>query len=132
MLLALPFASGQRKATQNTRSSDAEQAVRKLEREWLDAYTKRDVAAMERIVADDFTITYEGGGVVNKAQTIAYLKSDVPRNPALVSFTEDVNVRVYGDAAVVTGRYVAKGQENDKAFIRQSRYTDTYIKGQGR
>ena len=49
-----------------------------------------------------------------------------------LSFTEDVNVRVYGDAAMVTGRYVAKGQENDKAFIRQSRYTDTYIKRQGR
>ncbi len=52
----------------------AEQDVRKLERSWLDAYEKRDVAAMTAIVADDFTITFSDGGMQTKAQIIESLK----------------------------------------------------------
>ena len=42
-----------RQATQ-PQLTNAEEEVRKLERQWLDAYEQHDAEAMERIVADDF------------------------------------------------------------------------------
>jgi hypothetical protein len=44
-----------------TAEEDPAAQVRALEREWLDAYEKRDVTAMERIVADDFVIYFDDG-----------------------------------------------------------------------
>ena len=55
--------------------SQAEQEVRKLEREWLDAYEQHDVAAMDRILADDFKLTQFGGVVQTKADILAALKA---------------------------------------------------------
>src|SRR5437763_1840258 len=47
--------------------SPAEQEVRKLESEWLDAYEQHDSVAMDRIVADGFKLTQSGGGRQSKA-----------------------------------------------------------------
>ncbi len=63
LLLALSVSVGQ-VGQQN--GKQAEQEVRKLEREWLNAYERRDSVAMNRIVAGDFTITYQNGSVETK------------------------------------------------------------------
>lgn len=113
-----------------------EQAVRKLEREWLDAYEQRDAAAMERIVADDFTITFPRGEVQTKAQILAALKElkarRVPNAPAPKFYTEDVQARVYGDTVILIGRVITRWQSQGNEMRDQSRYTDTYVKRNGR
>src|SRR5687767_15797895 len=53
----------------------AEKEVRKLEREWLDAYEKLDADAMERILADDFKLTLSKGQSQTKSDILAQLKS---------------------------------------------------------
>jgi len=113
--------------------SQAEKEVRKLEREWLDAYEQHDAAAMNRIVAADFTITYSNGAVHTKADIMKMIGS--PRPPAAPSFTfstEDVQARVEGDKVILTGRVLQKGERNGQPMIMQSRYTDTYMKREGR
>ena len=52
-------------------AAKAEEEVKKLEREWLDAYEKNDAEAMDRIVAEDFTITFPNGSVQTKPQLMA-------------------------------------------------------------
>ena len=91
---------------QNEQSlSQAEREVRKLEREWLDAYEKRDAEAMNRIVADDFKLTFPDGRAQTKADILAQLKSeqDAARPPLKFS-TEDVRSRVEGNMVILTGR----------------------------
>lgn len=109
-------------------AGSVEQELLKLEREWLDAYLNRDVAAMERIEADEFTITHANGQVLTKAQEIANLKQPGPRDTSLVFGTEDTKVRVYGDAAILTGVFFSRSN----AGIQRSRYTDVYAKRNGR
>jgi ketosteroid isomerase-like protein len=115
-------------AKQDRPSDSVESQLLKLEREWLDAYLNRDVAAMERIEADEFTITHGNGQVLSKAQEIANLKSAGPKDPAEAFSTEEVKVRIYGDAAVLTGIVVMKNARG----TQRSRYTDVYIKRDGR
>jgi ketosteroid isomerase-like protein len=115
-------------AAQNVTS--AENDVRKLERAWLDAYEKKDVAAMTAIVADDFTITFSDGSIQTKPQIIESLKR--PGGTTSKFMTENVQSRLYGDTVILIGLVISEWKENDKAMTDRSRYTDTYVKRNGK
>ncbi|MBA2733180.1 MAG: aspartyl protease family protein [Acidobacteria bacterium] len=93
--------------------SQAEQEVRKLEREWIDAYEKCDTEAMNRILSDDFKLKFSNGSVQTKADILAQLKSarDSGR-PSPKFSTEDVQSRVEGEAVILTGRLIQTTERN--------------------
>jgi ketosteroid isomerase-like protein len=119
--------------SQNEQSlSQAEREVRKLEREWLDAYEKHDAEAMKRIVADDFKLTFPDGRVQTKVDILAQLKSqpDGEARPSPKFSTEDVRSRVEGDTVILTGRVVQTMERAGQTRTMQMRYTDKYRKRQ--
>jgi uncharacterized protein (TIGR02246 family) len=125
------FAVGAVAARQEA-TTKAEQEVRKLEREWLDAYEKNDAGAMERIVADGFTITFPNGGVQTREQLMRMIRAP-RRGPAPKFHTEDVRSRAYGDTVILTGRVISEFTQPDGKTTREaSRYTDTYVRTGGR
>lgn len=109
--------------------SQAEQEVRKLERAWLDAYEKRDVAAMTAIVADDFTITFPDGGMQTRPQIVESLRRS--GGSSMKFSTENVQSRAYGDTVILIGVVISEWRQNDKPMTDRSRYTDTYVKRNG-
>jgi ketosteroid isomerase-like protein len=112
---------------------EAEHQVRKLEREWLDAYEQRDVGAMERILADDFTITQPNGETQSKAQVLESVKERAKSAAPPSKFvTEAVQARIEGDTVVLTGRLVQKSERGGEAMTMQFGYTDTYTQRNGR
>jgi ketosteroid isomerase-like protein len=113
-----------------TKSGGVEQELIKLENEWANAWVKSDVAFFDGIEADDYTYTACEGSVWTKAQDLALLKSgeDVITSWVLA----DMKVRVYGDAAAVTGRATIKETYKGKDVSRQERWTDTWVKRAGR
>ena len=118
---------------QQPKLTKAEEEVRRLEREWLDAYEQNDGGAMERIVADDFIITFPNGAMQTKPQLMTIIKS--PRRagqPRMKFSTEDVQSRAYGDTVILIGRVVTEYEREGKAVREQSRYTDTYVRRNGR
>jgi CubicO group peptidase (beta-lactamase class C family) len=112
--------------------SQSEQEVRKLEREWLDAYEQHDALAMDRILADEFRLT-QSGAVQTKANILAALKvtPDSGRPEPKLS-TEDVQSRVDGDTVILTGRFIQRMERGGQTRTMEARYTDTYVKRQGR
>jgi len=111
----------------------AERDVRALERAWLDAYETFDVAAMERIVADDFEITFGDGSRQDKPALVAMLQA--PRNagaPTSRFFTEDVRSRVRGETVILTGTVVTETTRDGETTQERARYTDTYARRDGR
>lgn len=132
-------AEEKKSAAESTSSAagSVEQDLLKIEREWLDAYVRRDVAAMDRIEADDFTITFPDGKMRTKADELANLKQPAPAGPSPMLMTADTKVRIYGDTAVLTGKFIqkgtyAEGPKKGEAYNIQQRYTDTYVKRNGR
>jgi uncharacterized protein (TIGR02246 family) len=115
-------------------TADPVQQVRQLEREWLDAYEKRDSAAMQRIVADDFTIVFPDGASQTKADILAMLeRGRAGGRPAPRFTTEDVQARAYGDTVILSGRVITHRKGADGTESQQeSRYTDTYVRLGGR
>ena len=104
--------------------------VRKLERAWLDAYEKKDVEAMNAIVADDFTITFGDGSMQTKPQIIESLKR--PGGSSSKFTTENVQSRSYGDTVILIGIVVSEWMQNGEKKTDRSRYTDTYVKRNGK
>lgn len=109
----------------------AEQQLTQLERDWCTATLKGDAAVLGRILADDFTSVGSRGLVETKAETLADL------NDKMSTITEcvdrNVKVRVYGEAAVVTGLGTRSGKYKGAAFAdRQTLWTDTFIRKDGR
>ena len=119
-------------AANSSAAGSAEADLLKTEREWLDAYVKSDFAILERIKADDYSITYSTGEVMSKAQEIAKLKSMPAPAGAFKLNTEDTKVRVYGDTAVLTGVLIQSWTDNGKQVSTRLRYTDVWVRRNGR
>jgi hypothetical protein len=111
-------------ATLAADKSKVEQELMQLERDWCSASVKGDAAAIGAILADDYTDVVLTGTVANKAQSLADVKTD----KATVCEIDMMQIRVYGDAAVVVGRVTGKSA----TFNGLYRYTDTYIRRDGR
>lgn len=126
MALAVPAVG------QQPKKLGTEQELLKLQREWLDAYQKHDAAALERIEADDFTLTEGDGKVTTKAEDVASLRNAKPPQPDDAFAVEDVQVRLYGDTAVLIGRVIIRYRNRGQMVSEQYRYTDTYLKRRGR
>ena len=111
-------------------AGDDAEVLMGLERTWAHAVMTHDAAPLEGFLADDFTQTSETGEVRNRDETIARVGSSV----AVFSSggLEDMRVRLYGDAAVVTGRFRGEGQAGDEAFTVDVRWTDTFVRRDGR
>ena len=124
--VASPIAIGQ------TKNPKAEQEVLKLQREWLDAYQKHDPAALERIEADDFTLTEADGKVITKTEDVASIRNAKPPQPDDAFDVEDVKVRVYGDTAILMGAVILKYRNKGQIVVERYRYTDTYLRRHGR
>jgi len=117
----------------SVQAQDAASDVRQLERRWLDAYERLDDKAMDGIVADDFTITFPDGTMQNKAQVIASLKPQTGPSRTTSKFqTEEVQARVYGDTVILTGVVISEYSHDGKSSKSAMRYTDTYVKRNGK
>ena len=102
-----------------------------LEQDWNDAVLKQDKAWFEKNYADDFSsISGSSATLMNKAQDIADTVD--PKTSFEAVDTTNMNIRIDGDKAIVTGVFHTKGKGADGPFDRKVRYTDVWIKRDGR
>src|SRR3954453_13991981 len=108
------------------RDRAVEQEVRNLVRTWDEAYVKSDTAALDRLLADEFTFV----GGPNKAQYLGSFKGRALQVDSAVS--TDMQVQVYGDAVILTGVDTITGKNKGEAVVTKWLYLDVWIKRDGR
>lgn len=109
--------------------STAENQVRQIESDWGDAFERRDMAALDRLMADEYVLTDPLGHVRNKTETLAAIETnDVDFESAQ---SDDVNVTIYDDTAVVTGRSTFRGRYKGWSMSGCYQYTDVLVKRNG-
>lgn len=103
-----------------------------LEQDWNNAVWKKDRAWFEKNYAADFTsISSSTAKVMNRAEDIADTVDD--KGTYDLVETTGMNIRMDGNYAIVTGTFRLKGKDaKGAAFDRKLRYTDTWIKRDGR
>lgn len=101
-----------------------------LEKKWNDVYKRGDIAAMDSLLADDFIITVEDGSTFSKPGYIAHNGDSALR--VELSDMSDLQVRMHGNTAVVTGTYHEKGTEKGNPYEYRDRFTDVWMNLNGR
>ena len=117
-------------AAQPKSAAADEAAIKALEGEWDAANLKGDATALGSIFADTFISTGSEGKVRTKAEMLAELKAG--RIKYQIAKSEDLKVFLYGDAAVVTGKWTGKFILNGKPVDTVERFTDTYVRQNGK
>ena len=102
----------------------------KFEEEFSRAVAANDAAAIGRFVADDWVIVDADGNLIEKSRFISVIDSGALTHEAMES--TDVEVRVYGDTAVVTGITTSEGQFMGHGFTTRERATDVLARLNGR
>src|SRR6476659_8880826 len=124
------IALGQEQSANRDQRSSVEQAIRQLDNERIQAQIAADAAALDRIYADDFIGVGPSGTVRTKPEVISDFTSGDLKFQSIV--TDDVQVRVYGNTAVETGRSTMIGQDKGQTVPRDTRFTRVWVKQQGR
>ena len=88
--------------------NEAQQAIIEAEEHLAAASLNLDLSVFEQLLHPDYVIVQPGGIVENKAETMASLASDTRHWQ--VARSDEMEVRVYGDTAVVTAVGQAKGK----------------------
>jgi ketosteroid isomerase-like protein len=100
--------------------------IDQLEDAWRVAMLKGNSAAMESLLADDYTAITAKGAIQTKEQALDNLKSGAFQLTSLS--ISDRKVRIYGTTAVVTSLAELTGSRNDQDVTGRYRYTRVYVR----
>ena len=123
------FAGAQEKQARQG-SDAAARALIDVETKWVEALVKSDVATLDSIFADTYVDTDEHSRRTNKEGVFSVLKSgDLTLESIRLS---DMQVHLYGDAAVVIGSSEQAGSFLGGPLATKIIFTDTFVKQNGK
>ena len=128
--LAISFGMSSKSAASGQIYGNAQDEIKKLEQDRNEALVHGDAAALDRLNSADYTVVNEWGHVLTKAQILDGFKSGAIKFESREQ--SDLNIRVYGNTAVVIGRVVEKGTQNGKSMSPQVRFSRVYVKEKGK
>ncbi|CAN5708549.1 hypothetical protein BH18ACI4_BH18ACI4_06100 [soil metagenome] len=130
LIFVLPLVPlGQTKETSG--EGNIEQQILRLENEGRAATLKNDFPANDRLLADNWINVNADGSVTTKAKLMELLKAGSFKILSIEN--DEVMVRIFGDAAVVTGRSTTRrAGEGGEILTRQARFTRVYVSRHGR
>jgi ketosteroid isomerase-like protein len=126
--VAVGCRAGQPPATSDQASpaggaADGAQTVRQLENEWVMAIVQKDTATIERLLADDFVGTTNDVRY-GKAEAVIDVKTGVHDTLDM----NDVQVRAYGDTAVVTFDQTERSRHGSEDYSGHYMFTNVWVK----
>ena len=102
-----------------------EKTLMDLERQWVKAALASNGEAVAPLLATGFVSVQSDGTMQAKSDYVAMTS----KGKWQVNEVSDMKVQVYGDSAVVTGVWTAKGTSgNGKPFDGKERFADTWVK----
>jgi len=111
-------------------ASTVAEEIQAMETKWNEARAHADVATLDRILVDDWTVTHANGTTDSKAKYLGDLRSGARKfgGPVTVS---DFVVRVYGDTAVAAGSSQSTVTLNGQPQGGALHFTRVYVKRNG-
>jgi len=113
-----------------SKPADDETQLIQLERAWNQAEAVADSSAITSLFEETLVYVDYDGSLMNKAD---YLRS--VSNPAAKPdhlYDEGMKAYVYGTTGIVSGIYRETGTTKGKAYTRRARFTDTWVKRDGK
>ena len=111
---------------------DDERTILTLEEGWAHAYVADDASYLEMVMSPGYVQTNVRGEVSTKLEEIAEVRDHALHYEKFES--SDLKVRVYGDAAVVTGQTAIKATvaKSGRVIDASIRFTDMFVRHDGK
>lgn len=108
---------------QATHDAAVTRRLEAIEAQLATAWHNRDCAGWGALLADDWSVTHVDGQVLTKVQALEMCRS----GPIVTSSVDQLQVRSYGDTAIVTGRTRAKADGEPPQAVTL-RFTDVLVR----
>jgi ketosteroid isomerase-like protein len=110
-------------------NSEDEQSLITIQQDWAEARIKGDSSFTRRLEAENCTVVWPDGSIVNKRKDLQSMSGDIV-------FTEfkidDLQVRLYGDTGIVVGQGTIGAHEGKQNLLGgKFVWTDTFMKHHG-
>src|SRR5215470_7598326 len=102
-------------------------AIRDLEEQWL--HSEHDAAVLDRILASDFVHVVPFDHFLAKQEHIVWAVNH-PDSMTLQKRFDKLNIRLYGDVAIVHGSVIASDVRGKE--LNRSMFTDVFVYRDGR
>ena len=107
-----------------SRQHDAKQQIEELEQQWRANQLSNDVAAMDKMLSDDYIGISMSGQVYTKVQQLERMR-DKKLILSRIDF-DDMKVKMVGSIAIVTSRVQVEGSNDGVPVKGIFRYTRVY------
>jgi ketosteroid isomerase-like protein len=108
-----------------TTTQEKIQAVLQAERDLAKAHMTLDIARFDQLLHFNYVIIQPGGRVEGKAETVASLQTG--DRFWEIAHSDEMEVQVYGETAVVVGRWRGKGQNGATLFDYSARFLSVWV-----
>ena len=109
--------------------SQEEQALMKIQHEWAEARVKGASSYTRRLEAEDCTVVWPDGRIVNKRGDLESMTGDIVFSEFKI---DDLRVRLYGDTGIVVGQGTIKAHKGKQDLLAgKFVWTDTFAKQGG-
>jgi len=106
--------------------SQDEQALIRIQHDWAEARVKGDISYTQRLEAEDCTIVWPDGKVVNKRADLQTMTGNIVFSEFKIN---DLQARVYGETGIVVGQGKISAQEGGQNLLGgKFVWTDTFVK----
>jgi ketosteroid isomerase-like protein len=122
--------SSERRSEHGVTDGTLVREVTELKRQYDVAQLGNDAKWFEQMLAEDYVFIGSDGSMSSKSDVVKDMQSrDLVWESVAV---KDMRIRVYGDTAVVTGRFFGKGRYKGSPLDERQRFTSVWIKRSGR
>jgi ketosteroid isomerase-like protein len=108
---------------------DDEQLLKDTVQQLARAWTQHDRAFIENVLAPEWVVTQADGTMLTRSSVLGAFFDAVKFDSNVI---DDVTVALFGDTAIVRGRTVATATLNGAPVTARIRFTDVFIKRNGR
>ena len=130
LLVTVGVSLGQEAGVKADANSAAQAEVQNLELELAKLLVKGDWAQYADSLTDDYVRTTTKGNVQNKQEFMYEVRA--PEKKVLDMIPEELQVRVYGDSALLTGHLTMLARQQGRVTTSFSRYSKMFVKRNNR
>jgi ketosteroid isomerase-like protein len=133
ILMALLCAMALPALAQDASDSATRSKIIAMEGAWNQAYKSADAKALDALLDNAIVLVNDDGSMQTKKEFLAGMKSSHPEAGQEQQVApESISVHVFGNTAIATGIFRAKGVEGGKSYSRRERFIDTWVEKDGR
>ena len=104
--------------------------IERAERQLAEAHLTLDLGTFDRLLHPDYVILQPGGKIEHKTEVLSSYRDG--RRHWSTARTDLLEVQIYGDTGIVTGRWRASGQNGEQRFNYAARFLSVWIRADGR